>query len=98
MEGTAALPRRSLASGHDRSLDADRNRQAVGEAVEHGRAGFRLHDDFFELLGRSVAFDREGNFDALVAVANLVRETEDAAQIDIAFDGRLDFAELDAAG
>src|SRR6185312_1087626 len=80
-----------------RGLDADRNRHAVGDDVEHGRSGLRLHDDLLESIGSSVTIDLEGNLDALVAVADVFRESENATQIDITLDRRLDFVELDSA-
>ena len=44
--GAAASP-----LGHGWSLDADPDRNAVGDDVERGRSGLRLHHDLFELLG-----------------------------------------------
>ena len=50
-----------------------------------------------ELLG-VVAAEHEADADLLVAVADLVRQPEDAEQVDVALDGRLDRVEVHAAG
>ncbi len=52
----------------------------------------------FERLGRGVAGDGEGDANPLVTVSHLVRQPEDPAQIDVAFDVRFDAREGDAAG
>ena len=62
-----------------------------------GGAGARLLDDLAQLLRRRVALDGEGDANALVAVADLSREAEDAAQVHVAFDRGLDLGERHAA-
>ena len=69
--------RRLRNSGEGRRLHADRNRNAIGDDVEHGRSGLRLHHDLLELLGAGIAIDLEGDLDALVAVAHLFGEAEE---------------------
>src|SRR5688572_2315779 len=67
-------------------VHVDCDRDALGDHVEHGGTGACLGDDLGELLGRGVALDVEAQAHALVAVADLVGETEDAAQIHVALD------------
>ena len=70
----------------------------VGQHVEHCGPRLRLLDNLPQLLGRRVSLHAEADADLLVPVANLVRETEDPPQVDVAFDGRLDLGQLHAAG
>ena len=79
-------------------VDGDVDRDTVGDDVEHRRAGPRLFDDLAQLLGRGVALDLEVDADLLVAVADLVRQSEDAPQVDVTLDRRLDGGQLHAAG
>ena len=78
--------------------DVDLDRHAVGQHVEHCRASLRLLDQLGQLLGRAVAGDGEVHPDPLEPVAHLVGDAEDAAQVDVALDGRGDLGQRDAAG
>src|SRR5580765_7809934 len=66
------------------SADAEVNRHTVGEHIEHRRARAGLFDDLAQLLGGRVAGNREADADALVAVADLVGQPQEAPQIDVA--------------
>ena len=68
--------------------DVHRHLGAVGDDVEHGRPLARLLDQRGELRGLRVPVDVEDDPDALVAVADLGVEAEDATQVDVALDGR----------
>ena len=76
---------------HDSAgVDVDADRHAVGEDVVDGRALAGLLDDLAQLLG-VVARELEADLDLLVAVADARRrQPEDAEQVDVALDGRLD--------
>src|SRR5215208_6409788 len=76
----------------------DRDRNTVGQHIEHGRAGASLVDDLLELLTRRIAFDFESDADGLEAVPHLVRNAEDALKIDVALDERADLGQLHPAG
>src|SRR6187402_2154878 len=67
-------------------FDAEVDRDAVLEHVEHGRAIARLLDDLTQLLFRGVSLDRELDANALVAVAHLIVDPKQTLQIDVAFD------------
>ena len=69
------------------SLHADL--RAVGQHVVHRRAGDGLVHDLAQLLGRRVAADGEADADRPVAVADLVGDAEDAAQVDVTPNGGL---------
>jgi hypothetical protein len=64
----------------------DRNGHAIGDHVEHRRAGARLFDDFAQLVYRRVARDLEVRADLLVAVPDVVGQAENAAQVDVALE------------
>src|SRR5580765_4059588 len=70
-------------------VDFDHHGHAVGDDVVDGRAPARLLDDLAQLLG-VVTPQLEADLDPLEAVADLVGEPENAEQIDVALDGRLD--------
>ncbi len=57
----------------------------------------RLLHDRAQLL-RFVTPEHEADLDVLVAVADLVRQSEDAQQVDVTLDSRGDLREGDAAG
>src|SRR5262245_11969902 len=80
---------------HDPSVrgDADVDRNTVGEHVEDGRSGHTLLDDAAQLFGGRIARDVKADSDPLVAVSDLVRQSENAQQIDVAFYPRLDGGE-----
>src|SRR4029079_8558919 len=73
--------RRERAGSGAFGCDGDGN--AARDDVEHGGAFARLRDEIAELLGRRVGVDVEGDADVLVAVAHLVGDAEDAAQVDV---------------
>src|SRR5918995_1706406 len=78
-------------------VDLDRDGDAVGDDVEHRRAGPGLLDEGLQLLGGGVALHVEGDPDRLEAVAHVGVEAEDAVEVDVALDGRGDLGQLDAA-
>src|SRR3954449_10242020 len=90
--------RRPPDAGDSGGVDLYGDRRAVGDDVEHSGAGLGLLDDLAQLLGRRIALDVERHPDLLVAVADIGIESEDAVEVDVAFDGRGDFTQLDAAG
>ena len=57
-----------------------------GQDVEDGRTGASLIDDLSQLLLGRIALDRVIDTDRLEAIADLVRQTKDALQVDITFD------------
>ena len=65
--------------------------------VVHGRALLRLRDDRLDVLLRRVRVDLERHLDVVVAVAHVAVDAEDAADVHLAFELRLDRAQLDAA-
>src|SRR5262245_22540068 len=66
--------------------DADRYRHAVAQNIEHGGAGPGLLDDLLQLLARRIAFDLEADRHVAIAVADFIRDAEDASEINVAFD------------
>src|SRR5258708_37388604 len=78
-------PSRTLRS----AVHGHRNRDTVGEDVAHSRTGLRLPDNLGNLLGRCVGLDPEADPDRREAVADLVRQAEDALQVNVALDGTL---------
>src|SRR5262245_19635096 len=78
-------------------VDVDGHRYAVRDDVEHGGPLAGLLHDRAQLL-RIVAAQREADPDLLVAVADLVGQSEDAEQVNVALDGRGDLGQGDAAG
>ena len=79
----------ALGGAGSAGVDVDGDGHAVGDDVVDGRALPRLLDDPAQLLG-VVAAHLEADPDALVAVADLVGQAEDAEQVDVTLDGRLD--------
>src|SRR4029077_7108158 len=77
------------------TVDGDVDRDTVGEYVEDRGAVARLLNDLAQLLWRGVARDIEADADTLVAIAHLVRQPQDAAEVDVAFDARLHRRESD---
>ena len=61
------------------------------------RALLRLRDDRLDFLLRRVGVDLERHLDVVVAVAHVAVDAEDAADVHLAFELRLDRAQLDAA-
>src|SRR6476646_5673513 len=78
-------------------VDVDGYGCTVRDDVEHGRSSAGLLDYRAQLLG-VVAAQSKAHPDLLVAVADLVRQPEDAQQVNVALDGRGDLGESDAAG
>jgi len=75
--GRSLRDRPPLVHAGSAGVDGDRHRHGVGDHVVDRRAGPGLLDELGQLLGGGVALDREAHGDALVAVADLVVETED---------------------
>src|SRR5947207_8812490 len=81
-----------------RSLDYfDGDVHRVGDDVVDRRAFLRLRHERFDIFLRGVRVDFEGYLDVVVAVAHVAVDAEDAANVHLAFDVRLDRAQLDAA-
>src|SRR5262245_65107821 len=78
-------------------VDRDGDVGRVGDHVVHGRALLRLRDQRLDFLLRGIGVDVERHGDAVVAVAHLAVDAEDALDVHRAFDLRLDRIELDAA-
>src|SRR5512138_2074055 len=78
-------------------LDLDLHRDAVGEDVVHGGSRPRLVDDGAQLLVGRVALDAEADSHRLVAVAHLVGDPQDPAQVDVTLERRLDLVQGHAA-
>src|SRR5262245_43033240 len=78
--------------------DGNRYRDAVAQDVENGRAGARLLDDLLQFLARRIAFDLEADRDVAIAVADFIRDAEDAPKVDIALDEGPDLGELHPSG
>src|SRR5689334_18186347 len=72
----ASLPAGPSAEGST-GVDRDVDRDAVGQHVEHGRPLAGLLDDGGQLLG-VVAAEAEAHLHLLVAVADVLRQTEEA--------------------
>ena len=68
-----------------------------GQDVEDGRTGAGLIDDLSQLLLGRIAFDPVIDTDRLEAIADLVGQTKDALQIDIALDIAFHRMKCDAA-
>src|SRR6187549_2297662 len=79
------------------SADGDLDRRGVGQGVEHRGALLRLRDEPCDLLGGRVRVDVEVDVDVLEAVPDLRVATQDAQDVVLPLDRRLDGAELDAA-
>ena len=84
--------RRQLLDGLDH-FDGDVHR--VRDGVVHGRALLRLRDDRLDVLLRRVRVDVEGHLDVAVAVAHVAVHAENPLDVHLAFELRLDRAELD---
>src|SRR5262245_34324651 len=78
--------------------DLDRHRHAICQDVEDSRTVTGLVQQLPELFRWGIAFYLEANRDVAVAVADLVRDAEDAAKVDVALDEGSHPVELDAAG
>src|SRR5689334_14099121 len=78
---------------HD--LDDDVGR--IGHNVIDGRALLRLRDQRLDVLLRRVGVDAEGDLDVVVTVAHVAVDAEDAVQVHLAFELRLDRTQLYAA-
>src|SRR5690242_16955493 len=78
--------------------DVDDDVGSVGQDVVDGRPAPGLLDQLRELLRGRVAVDREAHPDLPVSVPDAVVQPEDAQQVDVALDGRLDPVQGDAAG
>src|SRR5687768_15164198 len=76
--------------------DFDRDVDRVGDHVVDRRPFLRLRDDRLDLLLRRVSVDLEGDLDVVVAVADVAVHPEDSADVHLAFELRLDRAQLDA--
>src|ERR671910_350671 len=77
--------------------DVDVDVCAVGQDVVDGRPAAGLLDDLAKDGVGCVAFDREVDTHLAVAVAHVVRQSEDAVEVDVALDRRLDAVQVDAA-
>ena len=77
--------------------DAHLDRHAVADDVEDDGARLGALDDLAQLLRRGVALDLEAHLDAREAVAHLVGETERAADVHVALEGRLDLGQAHLA-
>src|SRR5262249_58937266 len=71
------------------SRDADVDRNAVREHIEHRRTGNTLLDDSAQFFGGRIARNLKTDSDPFVAVSNRCRQSEDALEIDVAFNPRL---------
>src|SRR5262245_59614495 len=78
---------------HNRDGDVRR----VGDDVVDGRALLRLRDEGLDVLLRCVRVDLERDLDVVVAVPHVAVDAENAADVYLAFEGRLDRTQLDAA-
>ena len=74
-----------------------RDRDMAGQDVEYGRTAAGLIDDLSQLLLGRIAFHHVIDTDRLEAIPDLVRQAEDALQIDIAFDAAFHRMKGDAA-
>src|SRR6185312_5918993 len=77
--------------------DVDADRHAVGQHVVHGGPGHGLLHQLAQRLGRRVAAYPEADPDLAEAVADLVRQAEDPAQVDVALHPGLDRFQVDLA-
>src|ERR1700730_10871565 len=75
----------------------DRDVHRVRDGVVYGRALLRLRDDRLDVLLRCIRVDLERHLDVVVPVADVAVDAEDAANVHLAFDLRLDGPQLDAA-
>src|SRR5499427_642654 len=77
--------------------DVDIDRHAAGQHVIDGRPGHGLLDEPAQLLGRRVAAHPEADPDLLEAVADLVGQAEDPAEVDVSLDPGFDRLQVDLA-
>ena len=83
-----------IRSGH---VDLDVDGHAVGQDVEHGGTLACLLDELLE-LGRLVPAHLEADLDPTKAPAYLVRQPEDAEQVDVTLERRLDLRQRHSPG
>src|ERR1700722_12302844 len=76
------------------SLHCHGHVRRVSDYVVHCGALLRLRDERLEILATRIRINIVRHADALEAVADLVIDAEDALQIHIAFNGRLDRLQL----
>src|SRR5262249_43329988 len=76
-------------------LDGDVGR--IGHVAKTPRALLRLRNEPLDILALGAGIDLVGNANAAEAVAHIVVDAEDALNVHVAFDRRLDRAQLDIA-
>src|SRR5262245_64784082 len=91
---TIATGTRGTGSG---SVDRDVDVRRVRDDVEHGRALLRLGDQRLDLLRGRVGVDVVVHLDLAESVPDLRVGAEDAVDVHVSLDGRVDRAELDLA-
>src|SRR6516225_4777838 len=79
------------------SVDGDEDVRRVGDDVEYGRPLLRLGYQRLDVVLARIGANVEMNADGTEAIAHLVVDTEDALNVHIGLERRLDGVELDAA-
>src|SRR3984957_14787758 len=88
---------RPAASGRFRLDDLDRDARWIGHDIVHGRSFLRLRDERLDVFLGRIGVDMERDLDAVIAIAHIAVDTEDAVQVHLALKFRLHRAQLDAA-
>jgi len=92
---------RDVRAGHPapqlQALGRHRDGHSVGEGVEDGRVCRTKLAEVLQLFVGNVGLDLEVDADSLIAVANTLVEFQKSLQINITFQRRLHFVDMNAA-